>query len=235
MAGRLGHVLNAAGRDLFVPLVFSLALRLEQITLQEFIDEPALATFALRSAQTLFGADGTINWFGAFRDERGPAAGVELARRLCAQTGDGELVLGYVDGAAFAGSQALVLARAYGDAGASAVLVAQADAVTDASAYAQTLAPLCNLAEYYQMPVVWLARHDVEPALAARLRGVGALIAGPPAAGADVLTFILDAAPLPAYEPGRGRLVLTNWDVAESADPASVTAFGREIRAGTAT
>lgn len=241
MAGRLGDVLKNAGRDLFVPLTFSLARKLEQVTLQEFVDDLGLAAFALRSAQTLFVADGTINWFDGSLEPEAVDAAVELARRLCAQTRDSELVLGYVPGPAGAasldagGQTALALARAYGEAGVSALLVAEDAPVLDAAAYVDALAPLCNLADYYRTPVVWLSRGDVEPALAERLRKVGARVAAEPGGRDEVIAFSLDKARIPAYVPGRGRLVLSHWDIAESAEPANLTTFGRAIRGGTAT
>jgi hypothetical protein len=240
MAGRLGDVLRDAGRDVFVPLAFSLTCKLEQVRRQDFVEDLGLAAFALRSAQTLFVADGTINWFDDALDEGKTAIAVELARRLCAQTRDHELVLGFIPGPARGAAlqesakAALELGRAYGEAGVSAVLVAEDAAIADAGSYADALAPLCNLADYYQMPVVWLSRDDVADELAGRLRKLHAQVAGP-AQGGTTIAFSIGAGALPAYEPGRGRLVISDWDIAESVDPAKVTTFGRAIREGTAT
>jgi hypothetical protein len=241
MAGRLGEVLQKAGRDVFVPLTFSLACKLEQVSREEFAGDLGLAAFALRSAQALFVADGTINWFDGSLDEASTEAATELARRLCAQSRATELVLGYVPGPASAtsleegGAAALTLARAYGEAGVSALLVAESGFVADAAAYTAALAPVCNLADYYRMPVVWLCREAVEPVLAASLRKLKARVAAEPGGNDEVIAFPLDNGRIPSYKPGRGRLLLSHWDIADTAEPAALTAFGKAIREGTAT
>lgn len=237
MAGRLADVLRSAGRDVFVPLTFSVARRLEQVTPQEFAGDPSLATFALRSAQAIFVADGVVNWFGDALDDATTEIVVELARRLCGQTRDDEIVLGFIPGfgasadPAEAGKAALALGRAYGDAGVSALLVAEREPVADADAYTDAIAPLCNLGEYYQTPVVWLSRTAPDPALEQRLRRAGALVAG----GENVLAVSLGGPETAAYASGNGRLVISDWDISETADPATLSAFGRAVREGSAT
>lgn len=240
MAGRFADVLRAAGRDVFVPLTFGLARALEQASIQDFRDDLGLAAFALRSAQSLFFADGTINWFGGALEGETADAALELARRLAAQTNDGEIVLGYVPGPAGAASldvaakAALALCRAYGEAGVSALLVAEDVSVPDAAAYAAALAPVCNLGDYYRMPVVWLSRNDAPADVVEHLCAAGAHVAAALGGSDDLLAIDVDASSVSRYRPGRGRLVLSRWDVAENAEPANVTSLGRAVREGVA-
>lgn len=53
----------AARGDVFAPLVFRLALRLEQVSWEDALEDAPLAAFALGSAQRMFGTDACINWF----------------------------------------------------------------------------------------------------------------------------------------------------------------------------
>jgi hypothetical protein len=78
MAARLDALRSRLSRDLFVPLTFRLALKLEQTTWGEVAGDPGLASFTLRSVQRLFKADGLVNWF----DDRleAEAAGAKVPR-----------------------------------------------------------------------------------------------------------------------------------------------------------
>ena len=64
--------------DLFVPLIFRLALRLEQVSWDEALEDAPLAAHALRSAQRLFGTDACVNWFDTGLEAE--ATGVNFAR-----------------------------------------------------------------------------------------------------------------------------------------------------------
>ncbi len=75
------------GGDLFVPLIFRLALRLEQVTWDEALEDAPLAAHALGSAQKLFGADACVNWFDTGLEAE--AAGINFTRdplgEICAR------------------------------------------------------------------------------------------------------------------------------------------------------
>ena len=62
MAERLQAALQRSGPDLFIPLSFGLARRMEQASWSELVEDPGLATFAIKSAEKVFLADGAINW-----------------------------------------------------------------------------------------------------------------------------------------------------------------------------
>ena len=62
----------------FFPLVFRLALKLEQLQWPEFAEDPALAAFSLRSAQRLFHSTAIVNWFDDWLEAEG--AGVLVTR-----------------------------------------------------------------------------------------------------------------------------------------------------------
>jgi len=64
--------------DLFVPLIFRLALRLEQVSWDEALEDAPLAAHALSSAQRLFGTDACVNWFDTGLEAE--ATGVNFAR-----------------------------------------------------------------------------------------------------------------------------------------------------------
>ena len=66
------------GGDLFVPLIFRLALRLEQVNWDEALEDAPLAAHALGSAQKLFGTDACVNWFDTGLEAE--AAGINFAR-----------------------------------------------------------------------------------------------------------------------------------------------------------
>jgi uroporphyrinogen-III decarboxylase len=78
MAAGLDALRGRLGRDLFVPVTFRLALKLEQTTWDEMTSDPGLAGFTLRSVQRLFKADGLVNWFDDWLEAE--AAGVKVER-----------------------------------------------------------------------------------------------------------------------------------------------------------
>ncbi len=68
---------GSPGRHFF-PLVFRLALKLEQLQWTEFAEDPALAAFSLRTAQRLFRSSAVINWFDDWLEAEG--GGVTVTR-----------------------------------------------------------------------------------------------------------------------------------------------------------
>lgn len=78
MSVQLHRLLEQRRRDLFVPVVFRLAAKLEQMTWDDLAADPASTTFALRSSQRLFGADGLVNWFDTHLEAE--AAGLHVVR-----------------------------------------------------------------------------------------------------------------------------------------------------------
>ncbi|HXP31555.1 MAG TPA: hypothetical protein VN832_10725 [Stellaceae bacterium] len=258
MAARLDALLRRAGRDLFLPLSFRLAQRLEQVAPEEFAADPALAAFALRSAQKLFGADGTINWFDpALESASAGADGVppeailkrpplsvalDLARRLADEAGNDDLVLGYLTGPAtlsrrlafkHASQIPLAMAKAYCEAKVSALLLAEeAPLGPETVVHCETLAPLLNLAAYYGIPVLLLPRHRPGPAFIKRIHELGVRIARS-GAGAIVTLPIGERTPdecLAGWEKGSGRLVLSAWDIPPETAPEDVVAVARQVQ-----
>jgi hypothetical protein len=258
MAARLDSLLRRSGRDLFLPLTFRLAQRLEQVAPEEFAGDPALAAFVLRSAQKLFGADGTVNWFdpalesaSAGSDPASPEAllkrpplnaALELARRLAGDAGNDELVLGYLTGPAtlsrrlafeHASQIPLAMAKAYCEANVSGLLLAEeAPLGPETVVHCETLAPLFNLAAYYGIPVLLLPRHRPDPAVVERMHAMGARIAGP--GPGEIVTLPIGerarAECVAGWERGSGRLVLSAWDIPPETAPEDVVAVARQVR-----
>ena len=69
---------RSAGRTLFAPVIFRLALKLEQVAWAEFADSAAEAVFALRATQRLFKQDVIFTWFDTWLEAE--AAGVAVER-----------------------------------------------------------------------------------------------------------------------------------------------------------
>lgn len=68
----------AQGRVLFAPLVFRLALRLEQVPWMEFSSSASEAMYVLRSAQRLFKLDAVCSWFDTWLEAE--AVGMTIER-----------------------------------------------------------------------------------------------------------------------------------------------------------
>jgi hypothetical protein len=68
---------SAAG-ILFAPIVFRLAMKLEQVGFGEFAGDPTEAVYVLRSAQRLFKQDVVVAWFDTWVEAE--AAGAEIER-----------------------------------------------------------------------------------------------------------------------------------------------------------
>ena len=85
MAARLTALLDRADRDLFVPITFSLARRLEQVEWNEIVEDTDLAVFTLHSSLRTFSAEGVINWFDSWLE-------AESAGLVCERDDDGRVI-----------------------------------------------------------------------------------------------------------------------------------------------
>ena len=68
---------RSAGRTLFAPVTFRLALKLEQVVWTEFADSAAEAVFALRATQRLFKQDVIFAWFDTWLEAEAGGVAVE--------------------------------------------------------------------------------------------------------------------------------------------------------------
>jgi hypothetical protein len=288
MAERLQAALRRPGPDLFVPLCFALARRMEQAYWSEMAEDPALAAFAIKSAEKVFLADGSINWSDSWleaesaglnceRDDEGKLSSapapltdlpdadptlqgqplknaIDVAARLCQQAGEQGLVMGYLNGPATVtrrlgaeASQAkdalqasakiaVALSRAYCEAGVSALLIHEEEAVADIAAV-EALAPVFNLAEYYGATVVYTAR-DPLPAVAKEwLARQRALVAG---ASDEIIALPIGTASVEdcaalwraGRVDGRRRLVISGQDIPADTAPEDVIALAKMIKDG---
>jgi hypothetical protein len=206
----LQAVLSGQHGRLFVPLVYRLAARLEQVEWEEFADDPPTAAFALRGAQHLFGLRALVSHYrlGAeaeacgvnlTRDAHGdwpfpiasqalekisvsadavrqpPLDGlIDLTRRLASELHGQAAVIAVLSGprtlAALLGTSVglddlyAALARAYAEAGARALLIAEDPRAPVESAVTNVelanLGPLLNVARYFRLPAIVLAEHQ---------------------------------------------------------------------------
>jgi uroporphyrinogen-III decarboxylase len=69
---------RSAGRTLFAPVIFRLALKLEQVAWTEFTGSASEAVFVLRATQRLFKQDVIFTWFDTWLEAE--AAGVQVER-----------------------------------------------------------------------------------------------------------------------------------------------------------
>lgn len=289
MAAKLDSYQSKARRDLFVPIAFTLAIKLEQATYAELAEDPGFAAFTLRSTLKLFKADGIVNWFDPWleaegsgakvaRDDIGRATGapaapkslpeakdflaatpiarvLDLTRRLCAETKEEALVLGTLSGPLSLARRlapkgkkgadavravaplSLALAKEYCEAGVSALLIAEDEAVTSADAL-KPLDALLNLANYYGTPAILLCRAPVDAAARKGIAALGVRLVAAPGGGdkAHVVPgdSLADPAGAKAWVGAQGglrggRLFLTDWDMAPETAPETVMAWQAAI------
>jgi hypothetical protein len=69
--------LEAAGPPLFAPIVFRLAMKLEQVTWSEFASDASEAVHVLRAARRLFGQELGVGWFDTWLEAEAAGAIVE--------------------------------------------------------------------------------------------------------------------------------------------------------------
>jgi hypothetical protein len=68
---------SVPGPVLFAPIVFRLAMKLEQVAWNKFADDPTEAVYVLRSAQRLFKQDAVVAWFDTWLEAEAAGAVVE--------------------------------------------------------------------------------------------------------------------------------------------------------------
>lgn len=186
---------------------------------------------------------------------RSVSAALDIASRLCQQTGERGLVLGYITGPVtlhhrlygadrkadaasleLCAKVATSMARAYCDAGISALLIAEEEPAGDPAAV-EALAPLFNLAEYYGAPVVYLSRSPAPAPVAESLKRLGAWIADAEGAAGGVVAIPLGEANAAACAQawraaaagGVRRMVLSNWDIPADTPPEDVIGLAQQI------
>lgn len=156
------EILDGRRGRVFAPIVYRLAAALEGLS-EEEMEDPATAVYALGSAQQLFGLPVLFSQFGS-----AGGAGVETASRLVAQLGDATPVVGVLGPA-----PSVEEGRAYLEAGAAALLVAEA-------ADEGVLTQIANVAQFFSRPLLGLAEHGVVPAEAIAASEPGVWLQHPP-------------------------------------------------------
>jgi uroporphyrinogen-III decarboxylase len=127
------------------------------------------------------------------------------------------------------------VANAYCERGIGGLVFVEHDPVTDFEYFAAFDA-VFNLARYYGVPVMILARSQTDAAMAEFVRRCGAKWMVAPGVGQpDVGVVPLDAFgeagedAIGATGSGRGRVFVTEWDLAPDTAPSAVTAMGDRI------
>ena len=230
--------MEAARAPLFAPLGLALPLRIEQVAREEFDADPALASFALRSARAAIEADAISASF----DSSGTpsAATLALTQRLVDEIGTETAVLGTLAApgtlaAAGAIEEQARLASAAVDglcgAGVAALIMLEGVEHPDPGSF-RTFDAAFNLAAYYQVPVLYLARHAQPPCVLDAARAAGARWAvGPGDVDREVASVPLElfdgggAAGLPACV----RLHVSSWEVPAGTPVEAVAALRRAL------
>lgn len=300
MAASLDKLRRRAGKPLFAPIFYRLAMAIEQLEWREMTEDAALASFTLRSAQKLFDADVVVNAFDPWleadaagvaleRDSSGDVIGsgpflavapdasavaeaapvrhaIDVCSRLSDELGDDVVSAGYLTGGvtllhrlygaerarALIGigddeSRTLIeaaarigvaLANAYCEAGAGALLVAEDEPVGGADRLGLYDA-LFNVARYFDVPMIWIARHPLKEGVAKAVREAGAsVVAAPGEFGNGCVS-----APLELFSNGgpstakwldkrritAGSVFVTEWDLPPITRPEVVLEIRRQI------
>ncbi len=242
MTTPLDRRLEAAPAPLFAPLGLALPLRVEQTGREAFDADPALASFVLRSARAVLEADAVAASFDA---DRAPSEGtLALTRRLADEMEEETAVLGTL--AAPSGLDAegkvedaarLTTAAVDGlcGAGAAGLVMLEATDDPDAALFGAFDAAF-NLAAYYQVPVLYLARRGVDPGVLDAARAAGARWAvGPGDADGAVASVPLGlfdgdgASAWAAGLPGGVRLFVSSWEVPAGTKVECVAALRRAL------
>lgn len=246
MAGPLDRRLEAATGSLFAPLGLALPLRIEQCGMDEFAADPALASFTLRSAQAVLEADAIAAAFDASAEALDGGrleSTLALTRRLVEEIGERTAMLGALAGpatlagcgAAAAETSRLATAAVDGlcGAGVSALVLLEAVADPDPGLFGAYDAAF-NLAGYYQVPVLYLARHPLAPDTARAARRAGARWAVGPGdedggvASVPVELFDGDGAAAATWAaglPAGVRLYVSAWELPADMPVESVAAL----------
>ena len=78
MEKSLNQFIGEQDRGLYLPILFSLSMRLEHMVWQEIESDAVLVAFALRNGITVFNTNGVINWFDTWMEAE--ALGLDLSR-----------------------------------------------------------------------------------------------------------------------------------------------------------
>lgn len=178
-----------ASRPLFVPFVYRLTARIEQLPGEELLESPTTLAAALRNAQRLFGYDAVVSHFDLglaaeacselpagradqiVHQGRWPVV-LEATRRLVKELGERVVVMGVLTGPLTlarqlgdgsldrAGQVVVALGRAYAECGVGSLVVAEERVVApeEEEAFVTTLRPLWNLAGYFQITPIVVAK-----------------------------------------------------------------------------
>ena len=246
MATPLDRRLEAVTAPLFAPLGLALPLRIEQIGRDEFAADPALASFALRSARAVLEADAVSTDFDPSAQAVGSGT-LALTRRLADEMGEEAAILGTLAAPSTLVSgggtveEVVRLASAAVDglcgAGVAALVLLEAVEDPDPELFARFDAAF-NLAHYYQVPVLYLARHALAPGVAEAVRKAGARWAvGPGDADGNVASVPLNlfdgdgraASAWAAGLPAGVRLHVSSWELPADTPVESVAALRRAL------
>ena len=240
----LDRRLESAPGSLFAPLGLALPLRIEQTGRDAFDADPALASFVLRSARAVLEADALAAGF----DPAGvpSEATLALTRRLADEIGGDAAVLGTLPApAALAGAGTVedaarrTTAAVEGLCGAGAAALVMLEAAEDPDpALFRDFDAAFNLAAYYQVPVLYLARHAQASGVLDAARAAGARWAvGPGDADGAVASVPLDmfggnesAAGWAAELPGGVRFYVSSWQIPADTPVEAVATVRRALR-----
>ena len=232
----LDRRMETASAPLFAPLGLALPLGVEQTGREAFDADPALASFVLRSARAVLEADAIA---AAFDCAGGPSDGtLALTRRLADEMGEGTAVLGTLAApSALDARRATAAVDGLCGAGVAGLIMLEAAEDPDPASLGDFDAAF-NLAAYYQVPVLYLARREVGPAVLDAARAAGARWAvGPGDADGAVASVPLDlfdgdgtaATAWTAGLPGGVRLFVSSWEVPAGTPVESVAALRRAL------
>ena len=238
MTTPLDRLMESAPGPLFAPLGLALPLRIEQAERDEFESDPALASFVLRSARAVLEADAVA---AAFDCAGAPSeATLALTRRLADEMGDGTAVLGTLAApSALDARQATAAVEGLCGAGAAGLVVLE-EADDPDPGLLGGLDAAFNLAAYYQVPAIYLARRTVDAGVLDAARAAGARWAlGPGDADGAVASVPLDlfggdeaaASDWAASLPGEVRLYISSWEIPADTPVEAVAAVRRALRA----
>lgn len=237
----LDRHLESAPAPLFAPMGLALPLRIEQTGRDAFDADPALASFTLRSARAVLEADAMAAGF----DSAGvpSEATLALTRRLADETDGDAAVLGTLPAPGGAGTvedaarRTTAAVEGLCGAGAGALVMLEAAEDPDPALFRGFDAAF-NLAAYYQIPVLYLARHAQAPGVLDAARAAGARWAvGPGDADGAVASVPLDlfdgdGAAASAWAAGlpRGvRLYVSSWEIPAGTPVEAVAAVRRAL------
>ncbi len=231
MTVSLDRRMEGAPSPLFAPLGLALPLRIEQTGRDQFDAEPALASFTLRSAQAVLEADAIAAGF----DSAGvpSEATLALTRRLADEIGERTAVLGTL---AARSATAAAVEGLCGAGAAALVMLEEAD--ERGPALPDGVDAAFNLAAYYGVPALYLARRTVDAGVLDAARAAGARWAvGPGGTDGAVASVPLDlfdgdgaaASAWAAGLPGGVRLYVSSWEIPADTPVEAVAAVRRAL------